>query len=492
MNLTATSIVKTYGGTVALNNVGLELVPGEIHALVGENGAGKSTFLKILAGVESPDSGSMALDDMPYAPTSIKDAEHRGVALVFQEVTINTSLGIAENIFIDRLRSFTRMGTLDVGAMRRRAQDILDSFSADISVKQNLMSLDLGKWKCIEIARALSLSPKFLFLDESTAFLNHREVDVVLSAMRNLKTHGIGVAFVSHHLNEVKEVADSLTILKDGRWVGHYRASEITTDEIQQKMVGRDLSGGIFPPKAAAGTRAPVFSMTGLSTTPRLEVDSLTLHKGEIFGVAGLKGAGGVEILEIVAGAKIPEAGTMTLKGMPYKPSSPKDAWNAGIALVPGDRTREGLLMDFSVMDNLVLPKPPRRGIFFNHAAAAHMAEEMVRRILIKTKSIRSICRSLSGGNLQKVVLAKCLSVKPDILLLDNPTRGVDVGARLEIYRIIRELADQGMAILMVSEDMPELLGLSDRLLVLRAGKITRLIENESEMSENEIVRHMA
>lgn len=491
MKLTASGIVKTFGGTVALDNVGLELVPGQIHALVGENGAGKSTFLKILAGVELPNSGSMLLDDKPYAPTGIKDAERQGVALVFQEVTINTSLGIAENIFIDRLREFTRFGMLDAKKMRQRAQEILDSFSADISARQSLMSLDLGKWKCIEIARALSLSPKFLFLDESTAFLNHREVGAVLDAMRNLKNRGIGIAFVSHHLNEVKEVADSLTILKDGRWIGDYRAAEITTEGIQEKMVGRDLSGGIFPAKASVNDRKPVLALSGISTTPRLEVKSLDLREGEIVGVAGLKGAGGVELIEIVAGARIPEAGAMTFAGKPYRPSSPKDAWKAGIALLPGDRTREGLLMDFSVMDNLVLPKPPRRNIFFNRSAAAETANDLVKRILIKTKSIHSVCRSLSGGNLQKVVLGKCLSVTPRVLLLDNPTRGVDVGARLEIYRIIRDLAEQGMAILMVSEDMPELLGLSDRLLVLRAGKVTRLIENEAEMTENEIIRHM-
>lgn len=492
MKLTAREIVKTYGGTVALNKVGIKLMPGEIHALVGENGAGKSTFLKILAGVEQPDSGDIFLDEKPYSPTSIRDAERQGVALVFQEVNINTSLNIAENIFINRLREFTRFGVLDSKRLHQQAQNILDSFSADVSVKQSLMSLDLGKWKCIEIARALSLSPNFLFLDESTAFLNHREVDVVLEAMRRLKNHGIGIAFVSHHLNEVKEVGDSLTILKDGQWVGDFQAKDVTIEDIQQKMVGRDLLGGIFPNKATAKDRKSILTMSGIATTPRLEIKSLNLAKGEIFGIAGLKGAGGVELLEIVAGARIPASGKMALDGNPYKPAGPKDAWNAGIALLPGDRTREGLLMDFSVMDNLVLPKPPRRGhIFFNRKAGIALSKDLVKRILIKTKSIRSVLRSLSGGNLQKVVLAKCLSIKPRILLLDNPTRGVDVGARLEIYRIIRDLAEQGMAILMVSEDMPELLGLSDKILVLRGGIVTRFIEEADEMTENEIIRHM-
>lgn len=492
MELTAKGIVKTFGGTLALDKVGIELKPGKIHALVGENGAGKSTFLKILAGVEQPDAGVMSLDDQPYAPGGIKDAERSGVAMVFQEVAVNPSIGIAENIFIDRMRNFSRFGILDQKAMRRKAQEILDSFSAEISVGDNIASLDLGKWKCIEIARALSLSPSILFLDESTAFLNHKEVEVVLMAMRNLRDSGLGIAFVSHHLNEVKEVADSLTILKDGQWVGCFQAAEVTTDDIQRKMVGRDLSGGIFPPKAVAVDRAPLFTMSGITLAPRLDIESLALAAGEIVGIAGLKGSGGEEILDIASGAKCPDSGTMSLDGKPYQPRTPRDAWRVGIANLPGDRTREGLLVDFSVMDNLILPKPPRRGMFFDRKAGMEMANDLVKRLLIKTRSIQAICGSLSGGNMQKVVVAKCLSVKPRILLLNNPTRGVDVGARHEIYRIIRDLAEEGMAILIVSEDMPELLGLCDRLLVLRSGRVTKTFGQGTEMNENQVIAHMA
>lgn len=492
MNLTAENMRKTFGATVALNNVGVELKSGKIHALVGENGAGKSTFLKILAGVEQPDSGVMKLNGGAYAPESIKDAEHRGVALVFQEMTVNPSIGIAENIFIDRMRRFSRFGIINQKIMRRQAQEILDSFSAGISVNQSISSLDLGKWKCIEIARALSLSPSFLFLDESTAFLNHKEVEVVLAAMRSLRERGLGIAFVSHHLNEVKEVADSLTILKDGCWTGDFQTAEVTIGEIQQKMVGRDLSGGIFPPKAEAATGENVFVMTGIRMAPHLDIESLDLEAGEIVGIAGLKGSGGEEILGIIAGDKHPDSGSMTLFGKPFAPITPRESWDASVAHLPGDRVREGLLVDFTVMDNLMLPCPPRRGILFDGTAAADMSNNLVKRLTIKAKSILAACGSLSGGNMQKVVLGKCLSVKPRLLLLDNPTRGVDVGARHEIYRIIRNLAAEGMAILMVSEDMPELIGLCDRLLVLRGGSVTRVFGRGEEMTEERIIAHMA
>jgi ribose transport system ATP-binding protein len=247
VQLVATGIEKNYGSTQALRSVSITLAAGQVHALVGENGAGKSTLLKVLAGAERPDRGSMTLDGQAYTPRDTRDAESRGVALVFQEVTINPSLSVAENIYIDRLRGFTRFGSLDRTRLERSAQEVLDSFSVDISVRSDIAGLDPGKWKCIEIARALSHEPKVLFLDEATAFLSHKEVDVVLASILALKRSGLTVAFVSHHLSEVTEVADRLTILKDGQWVGAFAAGELTSDEIHTRMVGRDLSGRLFP-----------------------------------------------------------------------------------------------------------------------------------------------------------------------------------------------------------------------------------------------------
>jgi ABC-type sugar transport system ATPase subunit len=490
VQILARDIARRYGNTTALAGVSITLEAGTVHALVGENGAGKSTLLKILAGAERPDSGSMLIDGAAYAPRSLAEAAQAGVALVFQEITINTSLSIAENVFAGRLSRFRRGGLLMQGALQRAAQTILDSFSAGISVRQPLGALDLGQWKCIEIARALAAEPRAVLFDESTAFLNHHEVDVVLAAMRALKTRGLAVAFVSHHLAEVSAVADRLTILKDGAKVGDFAAGELDRDEIQHRMVGRDLSQGLFPVRLRTAERHPVLSLDKVAGE-RLAPISLAVHAGEILGIAGLKGAGGERILDIIAGAKRPSAGELRLAEEPLRPRTPAQAWRRGIAYVPGDRTAEGLIVEASVLDNLVMAGPPRRGPFFDRGRARDIARKLIARLQIKTSSEKARTGSLSGGNLQKVVLGKCLATDPRVLLLNNPTRGVDVGARAEIYRSLREAADGGLAILLVSEDLNELIGLSDRILVMRGGALAAVIDDPVTTTQDAIVRHM-
>lgn len=492
MQLAATAISKSFGSTKALQNVSIALEPGKVHALVGENGAGKSTLLKILAGSVSPDGGAMQIDGKAYAPRNLREAEQRGVAMVFQEIAINPLLSVAENIFIDRLRHFRRGLFIDTAALDKAAQAILDDFSADVSVKADITTLDLGKWKCIEIARALSYDPSMLFLDESTAFLNHKEVEVVLSAMKRLRDRGLAIGFVSHHLAEVRMVADTLTILKDGQWVGDFATSEITGDEIHNRMVGRDISGSIFPPKAQGTPSAPTLSMRDIALGQKLTLGQLDVGAGEIVGIAGLKGAGGESILEMIAGVVPPKAGAMQYLGKPHQPASPSDAWNVGIAYLPGDRAGEGLISEFSVLDNLIMAAPPRKGPLFDAPAARRIAGELMGRLKIKASSPDARCGSLSGGNLQKVLLGKCLSVNPRLLLLNNPTRGVDIGARHDIYRVVRQLAEQGLAIVLVSEDLPELIGMSDRIIVLRGGAVTYEFTPEEVVSEDQIIRHMA
>jgi len=462
--------------------VSIALDPGKVHALVGENGAGKSTLLKILAGAERPDSGWMALDSEPYAPKSVTEATRRGVGLVFQEMTINPSLTVAENIFAGRLARFRRRGLLSRGELNRAAQALLDSFSAEISVSQPLSRLDLGQWKCLEVARALAASPRAVLFDESTAFLNHREVDIVLEAMRALKRRGLVVAFVSHHLAEVGAVAAAITILKDGRKVGDYEAHELNREQIQSLMVGRDLSRGLFPPH-----------LMGFAdiADDHVRPSSLTLRGGEIVGIAGLKEAGGQRILEIASGVTPPRGGEMRLSGAPFRPRIPAEAWAKGVAYLPGDRTGEGLIVGASVLDNLTMARPPRRGPLFDQAQARKLSAALIRRLSIKTKGPQTRAGALSGGNLQKVVLGKCLAVDPRVLLLNNPTRGVDVGARAEIYRSLREAADRGLGVLIASEDLNELIGLSDRILIMRAGRIVASIDDPASASEDAIIRHM-
>ncbi|QYD72244.1 sugar ABC transporter ATP-binding protein [Paraburkholderia edwinii] len=491
MTLVAEHINKRFGSTVALQDVSIALAPNEVHALVGENGAGKSTLLRILAGAERPDDGAMRLADAHYAPHGTRDAERHGVALVHQEITINPSLTVAENIFIDRLSRFTRYGFMQRKALERAAQEVLDSFDAGILVSAGLGRLDLGQWKCIEIARALSHAPRILFLDEATAFLGHREVDALLTAIHTLKSRGLSVAFVSHHLSEVTEVADRLTILKDGKLAGSAKVAEITPAEIHARMVGRDISGHLFPPKAQRPPVDVVLGVQGVSVAGRLDDVRLDVHGGEIVGLAGLKGSGGEALLELAMGVLAPQRGALALGARAYAPKHPDAAWRAGVAYLPGDRTGEGLIADFSVLDNVVMARPPQRLGWFDAREAHRNASELGTRLKIKAAHPDIACRTLSGGNLQKVVLAKCLHVAPRLLLLNNPTRGVDIGARIEIYRVIRALADEGVAVLLVSDDLPELIGLSDRLAVMRGGRIEHTFAAGDTPDETTIVRHM-
>jgi ribose transport system ATP-binding protein len=496
MTLLARNLAKSYGQTQAVDGVSVTLSPGAVHALVGENGAGKSTTLRMLAGVERLDHGDMTLDGATYAPTNSSDAAKHGVALVFQEITINRSLTIAENIFIDRLRRFSgRLGLIDSRRVNQAAQRILDRLDLRISVSSDLKRLNLGQWKCIEIARALSTDPKVLLLDESTAYLDHREVESVLDAMRRLKAEGMTIAFVSHHLDEVRAVADHLTILKDGRQVGSFATTEIGPNDIHRRMVGRDLSEGIYPTRSSTtdnGYRQPViFQAERIGMGQELTEASLEVRAGEILGLAGLKGSGAEGLFAVIAGDKPRTQGTMKLAGEPYAPVNPADAWRSGVAYLPGDRTGEGLISEFSVLDNLLMAMPPRLGPFFDRRRAVSRARDLVSRIGIKTASVDSSCRALSGGNMQKVVVGKCLAIGPRLLLLNNPTRGVDVGARLEIYRIIQELVTHGLAVILSSEDMPELIGMSDRLLVFRGGQVVHQFASAATAAEHEIVSHM-
>jgi ABC-type sugar transport system ATPase subunit len=494
MTLVATGLNKQFGPTRAASNVSITLRTGTVHAIVGENGAGKSTTLRMLGGVLRPDSGEMTLDGVPYAPNSALDAAHKGVALVHQEITINRSLTIAENIFIGDLRVHAwPLGVLKRKQMAALAQAALDRIGVKISVNANIERLNLGELKCIEIARAISSNPKTLLLDESTAYLDHREVDAVLHVMHQLKSQGITIGFVSHHLSEVLAAADDLTILKDGQFVGSFGVASIEANDIHRMMVGRDVLQGTYPPSSPrpASDAAPALRANKVAVGRELNDISLDVRRGEILGLAGLKGAGAEALFAGIVGDEPLRHGDLQLDGKSYKPSTPRAAWQHGIAHLPGDRGNEGLIVSFSVLDNLVMARPPTVGPFFSMARARAMSNNLIKLIGIRTSSAAAPCRSLSGGNMQKVVLGKCLAVGPALLLLNNPTRGVDVGAREEIYRIMRQKASEGLAILLSSEDMPELIGMSDRLVVLRQGVMVREFDTLTDVEEHDIVQYM-
>jgi ribose transport system ATP-binding protein len=496
MTLVAEHLNKRYGRTHAARDVSLTLRTGTVHAVVGENGAGKSTTLRMLAGAILPDGGEMTLDGAPYAPQSAVEATARGVALVHQEITINRVLSIAENIFIGNLRGYSRrFGVLKRKQMADAAQAVLDSIGVKISVSTNIERLNLGELKCVEIARAISSAPRTLLLDESTAYLDHREVDAVLNVLRQLKSQGMTIGFVSHHLHEVLAAADDLTILKDGQFVGSFKTAEMTPNEIHRLMVGRDFSQGTYPPRpprdAADIQQLPVtLRVHNLAVGRELKGISAEVRRGEILGIAGLKGAGAEALLAGIAGDE-PVSGDMQLAGRDYRPKNPREGWQHGIAHMPGDRGNEGLIAEFSVLDNLVMARPPSRGPFFDKERARQSSEGLIRQIGIRAESPDAPCRSLSGGNMQKVLLGKCLAVGPELLLLNNPTRGVDVGARVDIYRLIRERAAAGLSIILSSEDMPELIGMADRLIVLRQGVIAYEFPSMAGVEEHEVVRYM-
>ena len=494
MTLVASGLNKRFGQIIAAGDISITLRAGAVHAIVGENGAGKSTTLRMLGGAFRPDSGEMTLDGVPYAPQSTFDAARKGVALVHQEITINRSLSVAENIFIGDLRRHVGpLGVLKRRQMAAAAQAALDRIGVKISVADNIDRMNLGELKCIEIARAISSNPKTLLLDESTAYLDHREVDAVLHVMQELKSKGMTIGFVSHHLSEVLAAADDLTILKDGRFVASRSAAGIEANEIHRLMVGREVLQGIYPPRSppTASAAAPALRAEKAAVGRELNDISLEVRHGEILGLAGLKGAGAEALFAGIVGDEPMRHGLLQLEGKDYHPTNPRAAWRHGIAHLPGDRGNEGLIVSFSVLDNLVMARPPVVGPFFSMPRARAISKDLIKRIGIRTASEASSCQSLSGGNMQKVVLGKCLAVAPCLLLLNNPTRGVDVGAREEIYRLIRRKASEGLAILLSSEDMPELIGMSDRVVVLRQGVVAHEFDSLGNVEEHDIVQHM-
>ncbi len=490
--LELTDIAKSFGPTKALRGVQLRLNSGEVHALVGENGAGKSTLFKVCAGVIQSDSGQLSLDGQPYRPRSLFEAQQARVTLVFQEMTINPTIGVAENIFVDRLRQFAGpLGFSRWKSLRRAAAKILEEIGADFSVQSDLSKLSLGQLKVIEIARALSYDPKVLLLDETSAFLATREVELLFRVVLRLKERDIAIGFISHHLDEIDRLADRFTILKDGKYVGTYTVGELDRQQIEAKMVGRELGATIFPPRRNRPADQTLLSFSHASAGPNLRQVSFSVRSGEIVGLGGLKGSGGEQTLEAAIGELRLLSGSLTWRGKTFRPRGPFDAWRQGIAYVPGDRTGEALLMDFSVQMNLTLAQLVLSGPLVNFSQQRSLVTKLFQQLQIKAETPEIVCRSLSGGNLQKVVIGKCMAVRPKLLLLNNPTRGIDVGARAQIYQVIHQLVETGMGVLFVTEDLSELLGLSDRILVFRKGGISREFSEPVACTEEELVSYM-
>ncbi len=484
-------ISKRFAGVQALQDVSLAAFPGEVLALIGENGAGKSTLMKILGGVHQPDAGTVTVGGVPTVISSVKDSARAGISFIHQELNVLDNIDIAGNVFLGREPTVGGpLRLLDRAKMERDTQPFLDRLGLSLSSRTPLSRLSLARQQMVEIAKALSLEAKILIMDEPTSSLTLTETQSLIRVVKELRAQGVAIVYISHRLGEVVELADRVVGLRDGRNAGELAKSEITHDRMVSLMVGRDLEKDAAPADAAP---KPVrFSVRGLRTRRYPERDvSFEIGRGEILGLAGLVGAGRSEAAQAIFGVDPPAAaGTLTLDGKTLTVRSPQEAIAHGIYLAPEDRKRSGVIVEMSVQQNITLPSLRRSapGGLIQAAREAAAASAASAALGVKTPSVRTPVRNLSGGNQQKVVLAKWLPLAPKVMIFDEPTRGIDVGAKAEIYALMRGLAQDGVSILMISSDMEEVLGLSDRVAVMHEGRIAGTL-SRAEASEEAVMQ---
>jgi ribose transport system ATP-binding protein len=480
-------ISKTYPGVTALDRVDLSVARGEVLGLIGENGAGKSTLMKILGGVIAPSAGTIRLDGRDCSRLTIADAMAGGIAFVHQELNLFENLDVAANILIGREPlSAGPLRLIDRQAMVERVGPILARLGADFGPETGLVELSLAQMQLVEIAKALSLEARIVIMDEPTSSLTVTETERLLRVVDELRSSDVSVIFISHRLHEVERCCDRVMVLRDGRNVGELAGAEIRSDEMIRLMIGRDLRSLYIQPAAAPSD--PVLELQGLRTPafPKREVD-LTVRGGEILGLAGLVGAGRTELARSIFGIDRPLAGRIRLAGELVRINAPRDAIDHGIFLVPEDRKRAGLLLDMTIAENVTLPDLRHYASAFlvDEGREAVAAERQKQSLGIRAPTVRTAVKALSGGNQQKVVLAKWLAMTPKAVIFDEPTRGIDVGAKGEIYELMRKLADAGVAILMISSDMEEVIGVSDRIAVMHEGRISGMLERERFSEQN-------
>jgi ribose transport system ATP-binding protein len=488
--LQMSSIKKRFPGVVALDSVDLAVHPGEIVALAGENGAGKSTLMNILGGVHQPDSGSIRIDGEEVVLRSVSDAISRGIGFIHQELDVLDNLNVAENVFLGREPVWAGpLRLIDRKKIHEQTGRHLKRLGLNISSQTSVSGLSIAQQQMVEIAKALSLEARILIMDEPTSCLTLTETASLFAVVRDLKAHGVSIIYITHRLAEIASLADRVVVLRDGRNAGSLIADEISHDRIVKLMVGRDLNRS--HPDTAPSSEPEYFRVVNLRTNryPRHST-SFGVRRGEILGLAGLVGAGRSEVAQAIFGVETAHHGTILLDGNPIKISSPRDAIQNGIFLVSEDRRKTGLVLEMQIKENITLPALPAYASagLIDRTVERKVAQEVFDRLNIKAPSIDVTVTSLSGGNQQKVVLAKWLSLDPKVLIFDEPTRGIDVGAKAEIYQLMRRLAESGVAIIMISSDMEEILGESDRVAVMHEGAITGILER-NECSEESIMR---
>lgn len=478
-----THATKAFGGVLAMADISLELRSGEVLALLGENGAGKSTCVKMLAGVHRPDTGSVVIDGEPVVLRSPIDALHRGIAVMHQHPGLFADLPVFENIFMGHAPR-DRFGNLDRGFMRDKTADLLQSVGLRCSPDQRLSGLRSSEQQLVEIARALSVDARVLIMDEPTAALSRGEVERLFAVVADLKSRGVAMMFVGHRLEEIYRISDRMTVLRDGKLIGTFPKDEVPPERAVQLMVGRELAN-LYPRSDAVPGPVRV-RVEGFTRAGVFEDVSLDVRAGEILGFGGLVGSGRTEVARVLFGIDRPTAGTITIDGEAKTLDAPTAAMKAGIAYVSEDRMGQSLVMDFAIRDNasLAVIDKASPGGFVSHARELQLVTPHLDRLRLRFDSYEQPVRTLSGGNQQKVVLSKWLATNPRILILDEPTQGIDVHSKAEVHAMIADLARQGIAIILISSEMPELLGMCDRVAVFREGHVKAMLSREEATQE--------
>ncbi|HOD51295.1 MAG TPA: sugar ABC transporter ATP-binding protein [Candidatus Hydrogenedentes bacterium] len=466
------NIVKRFPGVLAVDHGQLTLRPGEVHCLVGENGAGKSTLMKVLAGAIPMDSGEIRLSGEPVAITSPHQAQQLGISMIYQEFNLSPFLSVAENIFLGREPRLGKTPFIDWSKMYRDARELLGRVRTDLDVRKPVNECSVAQQQIVEIAKALSFSSKVIVMDEPSATLTDHELKALFDLIRGLKKDGIGMIYISHRLEEIFEIGDRVTVMRDGQYIGTHDVSDMRREDIIHMMVGRELKDEL--PKEHFERGEEVLRVEHMSIGGSFQDISFSLHKGELMGLTGLVGAGRTEVARAIFGADKIEAGQLFLNGVPITVTSPQDAIRQGIGLLTEDRKNQGLVLGMTVRENTTLAnlKDLVKFLFVDRGRERQVTLKYVDELRIKTPTIEQTAQNLSGGNQQKLVLAKWLFTDCRVLIFDEPTRGIDVGAKVEIYKLMNELVRNGVCILMISSELPEVLGMCDRILVMHEGHL--------------------
>ncbi|MGO3011035.1 MAG: sugar ABC transporter ATP-binding protein [Corynebacterium casei] len=476
------NVSKSFGPVNVIKDVSLSVRRGQVQALLGENGAGKSTLIKMIAGVHAPDSGKILIDGTEVTIASTNDSEAYGIATIHQELNLVPTLSVAENIMLGRTPK--RFGLVNYKHLNAQAQAALNLIGLDVPLKQKVGELGIAKQQLIEIAKALSMNARILILDEPTAALTGKEVDALFAILDELKAKGVAMVFISHHLDELARIADTISILRDGEFVAEVPAST-DEDTLVQHMVGRAIEDQ-YPRGVVPETGAPLLEVNSLSSSGSFNDVSFTVHAGEVVGLAGLVGAGRTEVVRAIAGADKYDSGQVLVSGKKLKAGDIQGAIRAGVGHIPEDRKGQALVLDGTVNENLgyaTLAATAKAGLA-DRSGQKHRAQEVAEKLRIRMANIDQPIRNLSGGNQQKAVFGRWVLAQSNVLLLDEPTRGVDVGAKVEIYNIINEITANGGAVLMVSSDLPEVLGMSDRILVMSGGQLSGELPKNTTQDE--------